>query len=295
MKSTSKFYKSSNENESNENSYINQTIQTLPSINNNNNTNNNNNILNTESTNKNTSRNINVTFSQEDSDKSFDKIFMTSKNKSPKNNNNFHPYNKNIRHYVLKTKEEIKNEEKIKQKKELNLKKKLFKNLSNKQRERFILDKLYGLTPSYKEKYEKVKKRKNLSLEEYQNHILSFFSNNTDINKMVFMDLKQNFEEIKENNDSICVLPPINVDNIIYHVKNSVKEKKSDKMMSIRDYLNKNEKEKNRKKDDFEIEEEQIKQMKKYKIIPKKKRNKNLDVLPSHLRDLLQKQLKFNV
>ena len=35
--------------------------------------------------------------------------------------------------------------------------------------------------------------------------------------------------------------------------------------------------------------------MKKYKIIPKKKRNKNLDVLPSHLRDLLQKQLKFNV
>lgn len=275
MKTPSKFNQNLN---SNENSFINQTVQTLPSINNNN---------------KNVSRNLNESFSHES--ESFDKVFLTAKKQKNQKSNNFHPYNKNVRNYKTITKEEEKNNEKIKKKKELHLKKKLFKNLSNKQRERFILDKLYGLTPSFKEKYEKIKKKKNLSLEQYQNHILSFFSNNTDINKMDFMDLKQNFEEIKENNDSICVLPPINVDNIIYHVKNSVKEKKSDKMMSMREYLNKNEKEKNRKKDDFEIEEEQIKQMKKYKIIPKKKRNKNLDVLPSHLRDLLQKQLKFNV
>ena len=275
MNTPSKFYNNLN---SNENSFINQT---LPSINNNNHTN------------RNTSRNLNESLSQES--ESFDKVFLTSRKKKNQKNNNFHPYDKNVRKYKFITKEEEKNNEKIKKKKELHLKKKLFKNLSNKQRERFILDKLYGLTPSFKEKYEKIKKKKNLSLEQYQNHILSFFSNNTDINKMDFMDLKQNFEEIKENNDSICVLPPINVDNIIYHVKNTVKDKKSDKMMSIKEYLNKNEKEKNRKKDDFEIEEEQIKQMKKYKIIPKKKRNKNLDVLPSHLRDLLQKQLKFNV
>ena len=261
----------------NENSFVNQTIQTLPSINNDN---------------KNVSRNLGESFSHDS--ESFDKVFLTAKKKNQKSNN-FHPYNKNVRNYKTITKAEENNNEKIKKKKELRLKKKMFQNLSNKQRERFILDKLYGLTPSFKEKYEKIKKKKNLSLEQYQNHILSFFSNNTDINKMEFMDLKQNFEEIKENNDSIYVLPPINVDNIIYHVKNSVKEKKSDKMMSIREYLNKNEREKNRKKDDFEIEEEQIKQMKKFKIIPKKKRNKNLDVLPSHLRDLLQKQLKFNV
>jgi hypothetical protein len=278
MNTPSKFNNNLNSNETNENSYINQT---LPSINNNNHTN------------RNTSRNFNESLSHESD--SLDKVFLTSRKKKNQKSNNFHPYDKNVRKYKLITKEEEKNNEKIKKKKELHLKKKLFKNLSNKQRERFILDKLYGLTPSFKEKYEKIKKKKNLSLEQYQNHILSFFSNNTDINKMDFMDLKQNFEEIKENNDSICVLPPINVDNIIYHVKNSVKEKKSDKMMSIREYLNKNEREKNRKKDDFEIEEEQIKQMKKYKIIPKKKRNKNLDVLPSHLRDLLQKQLKFNV
>jgi hypothetical protein len=274
MNTPSKFNNNLN---SNENSFINQT---LPSINNNH-------------ANRNTSRNLNESLSQES--ESFDKVFLTSRKKKNQKSNNFHPYDKNVRKYKFITKEEEKNNEKIKKKKELHLKKKLFKNLSNKQRERFILDKLYGLTPSFKEKYEKIKKKKNLSLEQYQNHILSFFSNNTDINKMDFMDLKQNFEEIKENNDSICVLPPINVDNIIYHVKNTVKDKKSDKMMSIKEYLNKNEKEKNRKKDDFEIEEEQIKQMKKYKIIPKKKRNKNLDVLPSHLRDLLQKQLKFNV
>ena len=278
MKTPSKFNQNLNSNENNENSFINQTIQTLPSINNNN---------------KNISRNLNESFSHESD--SFDKVFLTAKKQKNQKSNNFHPYDKNVRNFKSITKEEEKNNEKIKKKKELNLKKKLFKNLSNKQRERFILDKLYGLTPSFKEKYEKIKKKKNLSLEQYQNHILTFFSNNTDINKMDFMDLKQNFEEIKENSDSICVLPPINVDNIIYHVKNSVKKKKSDKMMSIREYLNKNEREKNRKKDDFEIEEEQIKQMKKYKIIPKKKRNKNLDVLPSHLRDLLQKQLKFNI
>ena len=277
MKTPSKFNQNLNTNETNENSFINQTVQTLPSIDNN----------------KNISRNLNESFSHESD--SFDKVFLTAKKQKKQKSNNFHPYNKNIRNFKSITKEEEKNNEKIKKKKELNLKKKLFKNLSNKQRERYILDKLYGLTPSFREKYENIKKKKNLSLEQYQNHILSFFSNNTDINKMDFMDLKQNFEEIKENSDSICVLPPINVDNIIYHVKNSVKEKKSDKMMSIREYLNKNEKEKNRKKDDFEIEEEQIKQMKKYKIIPKKKRNKNLDVLPSHLRDLLQKQLKFNI
>ena len=62
MNTPSKFYNNLNSNETNENSYINQT---LPSINNNNHTN------------RNTSRNLNESLSQES--ESFDKVFLTSR------------------------------------------------------------------------------------------------------------------------------------------------------------------------------------------------------------------------
>ena len=58
-----------------------------------------------------------------------------------------------------------------------------------------------------------------------------------------------------------------------------------------KDYLRIN---KNRRKDDFELEQEEIAKSKKYKIIPKKKRNRNLDLLPPHIREALNKHLKFH-
>ena len=64
MNTPSKFNNNLNSNETNENSYINQT---LPSINNNNHTN------------RNTSRNLNESLSQES--ESFDKVFLTSRKK----------------------------------------------------------------------------------------------------------------------------------------------------------------------------------------------------------------------
>ena len=182
---------------------------------------------------------------------------------------------------------------------DLNLQKQLQKSnekkkemkMSNKMKQRRILDKLYGVTPSYIEKYQNTQKQKQLDLDAYQNNLLNFFSSETNIDKRDFMDLLQNFEEIKENSLSVSPLPRINVDTIIDHVKNQNRYEKSDKMLSLREYLNKN---KNRKKDDFEREQDEIAKSKKNKVIPKKKRNRNLDLLPPHIREALNKQLKFH-
>ena len=182
---------------------------------------------------------------------------------------------------------------------DLNLQKQLQKSnekkkemkMSNKMKQRRILDKLYGVTPSYIEKYQNTQKQKQLDLDAYQNNLLNFFSSETNIDKRDFMDLLQNFEEIKENSLSVSPLPRINVDTIIDHVKNQNRYEKSDKMPSLREYLNKN---KNRKKDDFEREQDEIAKSKKNKVIPKKKRNRNLDLLPPHIREALNKQLKFH-
>ena len=81
-------------------------------------------------------------------------------------------------------------------------------------KQRRILDKLYGVTPSYIEKYQNTQKQKQLDLDAYQNNLLNFFSTETNIDKRDFMDLLQNFDEIKENSASVNPLPKINVDNI---------------------------------------------------------------------------------
>ena len=184
---------------------------------------------------------------------------------------------------------------------DLNLQKQLQKSnekkkemkMSNKMKQRRILDKLYGVTPSYIEKYQNTQKQKQLDLDAYQNNLLNFFSSETNIDKRDFMDLLQNFEEIKEHSQSISPLPKINFNNIYEHVRiqNERKNDKSDKMLSLKDYLRIN---KNRRKDDFELEQEEIAKSKKYKIIPKKKRNRNLDLLPPHIREALNKHLKFH-
>ena len=148
------------------------------------------------------------------------------------------------------------------------------------------------MTPSYIEKYNKVQHRKNFSLEQYQNNLLSFFSTETNIDKRDYMDLKQNFDEIKENSNLVTPLPPINFTFIYDHVKNKNKFQKSDKMLTIKEYLSKNN---NRILDDWEKEQNLIAKMKKIKIVPKNKRNRNLDILPSHVRDALNKQLKLHV
>ena len=212
------------------------------------------------------------------------KVFLTSKLIVPRQS--IHQY-KNLNDYNSHLEEDLNLQIQIKNQ----FQKKKDKKLSNKLRQRKILDKLYGMTPKYIDQYNKVQNNKNFSLEQYQDNLLSFFSQ-TNIDKRDFMDLKQTFDDIKENSLSVGPLPPVNFDYIYEHVKTQDKNEKSDKMLSLKEYLSKND---NRVKDDWEKEQELIKKMQKIKIVPKKKRNRNLDLLPSHIRDALNKQLKNHV
>ena len=212
------------------------------------------------------------------------KVFLTSKLIVPRQS--IHQY-KNLNDYNSHLEEDLNLQIQIKNQ----FQKKKDKKLSNKLRQRKILDKLYGMTPTYIDKYNQVQQNKNFSLEQYQDNLLSFFSQ-TNIDKRDFMDLKQSFDDIKENSLSIGPLPPVNFDYIYDHVKSQSKNEKSDKMLSLKEYLSKND---NRVKDDWEKEQDLIKNMQKVKIVPKKKRNRNLDLLPSHIRDALNNQLKFHV
>ena len=212
------------------------------------------------------------------------KVFLTSKLIVPRQS--IHQY-KNLNDYNSHLEEDLNLQIQIKNQ----FQKKKDKKLSNKLRQRKILDKLYGMTPTYIDKYNQVQQNKNFSLEQYQDNLLSFFSQ-TNIDKRDFMDLKQSFDDIKENSLSIGPLPPVNFDYIYDHVKSQSKNEKSDKMLSLKEYLSKND---NRVLDDWEKEQDLIKKMQKVKIVPKKKRNRNLDLLPSHIRDALNNQLKFHV
>ena len=212
------------------------------------------------------------------------KVFLTSKLIVPRQS--IHQY-KNLNDYNSHLEEDLNLQIQIKNQ----FQKKKDKKLSNKLRQRKILDKLYGMTPKYIDKYNKVQHDKNFSLEQYQDNLLSFFSQ-TNIDKRDFMDLKQSLDDIKENSISVGPLPPVNFDYIYEHVKTQDKNEKSDKMLSLKEYLSKND---NRVLDDWEKEQDLIKKMQKIKIIPKKKRNRNLDLLPAHIREALNKQLKFHV
>ena len=212
------------------------------------------------------------------------KVFLTSKLMVPRKS--VHQY-QNLNDFNSHQEEDFNLQLQLKNK----FQKKNEKKLSNKLRQRKILDKLYGMTPKYIDKYNKVQHDKNFSLEQYQDNLLSFFSQ-TNIDKRDFMDLKQSFDDIKENSISVGPLPPVNFDYIYEHVKTQDKNEKSDKMLSLKEYLSKND---NRVLDDWEKEQDLIKKMQKIKIIPKKKRNRNLDLLPAHIREALNKQLKFHV
>ena len=212
------------------------------------------------------------------------KVFLTSKLIVPRKS--IHQY-RNLNDFNSHKEEDYDLQLQIKNQ----FQKKKDKKLSNKLRQRKILDKLYGMTPKYIDQYNKVQNNKNFSLEQYQDNLLSFFSQ-TNIDKRDFMDLKQTFDDIKENSLSVGPLPPVNFDYIYEHVKTQDKNEKSDKMLSLKEYLSKND---NRVKDDWEKEQDLIKKMQKVKIVPKKKRNRNLDLLPSHIRDALNNQLKFHV
>jgi len=158
-------------------------------------------------------------------------------------------------------------------------------------RRKVALNKLYNITPEFDSRFQDAKKHKRLDLDDYQNNILTSVSVGS-MGQEKIMDLVQNFNNLKHECDSVRPLPPINLRIIEDHVYNQNKANKINvKKMRLKEFLEQT----NEPKDEFEEEEKLIKSIKSYKVLPKFKRNKNYDFLPSYLRESLNKNLKFHL
>ena len=157
-------------------------------------------------------------------------------------------------------------------------------------RRKNALNKLYNITPEYNLKMKEARKFKSLDLDEYQKNILSSVPYNC-IGKNEILDLVDTFKTLKNECESVKPFPAINIKIIKDHVLKKDKNKKNDKSMRLKDFLNKD----NKPKDEFEKEQQIIKEMKCFKVISKFKRNKNYDILPLHIREALSKNLKLHL
>ena len=144
-------------------------------------------------------------------------------------------------------------------------------------------NRLYNITDSSIDQLKNVKKRKKFcTLEEYQENILKAVNVNS-VEQSEIMKLIENFNEIKIESNNVKALPPININIIkdhVYKKKLMPPKKKNYKDFMIR----------KQPLDEFEKEERLIKKLKSYKSVPKKKRNKNFDVLPQYIRDVFNKK-----
>ena len=150
------------------------------------------------------------------------------------------------------------------------------------------LNKLYGIMKNQKNSLNSAKKKKYLPLEQYQHNILfAFTENNTNIDHDGFIELVQSMKRIREDTESITPLPPINIKSIYKHVFKQSKAKKL-KKMTLKEFLNKG----NEPKDEYEKENMLIKRINRNKHFFFRKRNKNFDLLPPHIKELFDKRLK---
>ena len=149
-------------------------------------------------------------------------------------------------------------------------------------RKKMAFNRLYNITEGSSEKLKDVKKsKKKYSLEEYQENILKSVDANS-VDQGEIMKLIQSFNDIKIESNNVNALPPINIDIIKEHVykKKPVKPRKK----NLRDIMKRQE-----PLDEFEKEERLIKNLRSYKSVPKRRRNKNLDILPQYIRDIFAK------
>ena len=159
------------------------------------------------------------------------------------------------------------------------------KKLPKLERKKLVLNQLYGITPELNQKIAKVKNDKSLCLEDYQTKILTTLGAGGSVGNSELMDLLQNLNELKTDSESVQPLPPINLDIIYDHVLNNKAKPKYDKSRSIKEILSGKEE----PKDEFEKEESMIKKIQRSNLKKGKvKRNAQLDVLPSYLKNLFK-------
>ena len=150
-------------------------------------------------------------------------------------------------------------------------------------RKRMAFNRLYNISEGSIEQLKNVKKsKKKYSLAEYQENILKAVDVNS-VEQGEIMRLIQNFNEIKIDSNNVKALPPINIDIIKDHVYNErkrllLKKKKMKDLIVKKDPL-----------DEFEKEERLIKSLKSFRSVPRKRRNKNFDILPQYIREIFDK------
>ena len=150
-------------------------------------------------------------------------------------------------------------------------------------RKRMAFNRLYHITESSEQRLKNVKKsKKKYSLEQYQENILKAVDVNS-VEQSEIMRLMQNFNELKIESNNVKALPPINIDIIRDHVYRKSKMI-TPKKKNMKDIIKKKE-----PLDEFEKEERLIKSLKSFRSVPKKKRNRNFDVLPQYIRDIFSK------
>ena len=150
-------------------------------------------------------------------------------------------------------------------------------------RKKMAFNKLYNITENSVERLKNIKKRKkDYNLEQYQENILRAVDVNS-VEQSEIMKLIQDLNEIKLESNGVKALPPINIGIIKDHVlkkKILPKKKNLKQMMHMKLPL-----------DEFEKEERLIKSLKSFKSHPKRKRNKNFDILPQYIREIFSKNV----
>ena len=150
-------------------------------------------------------------------------------------------------------------------------------------RKKMAFNRLYNINDDAIERLKNVKKRKKLyNLDQYQENILKAVDVNS-VDQGEIIKLIQNLNEIKIESDNVKALPPINIDIIkdhVYKKKILPKKKNLKQLIKIRLPL-----------DEFEKEERLIKSLKSFKSHPKRRRNKNIDIMPQYIRDIFSKNV----
>jgi hypothetical protein len=160
------------------------------------------------------------------------------------------------------------------------------KKINRLQKRKVILNKLYGITPQYLEVIKFAKNQKHLSLEDYQDTIMTAFSSNGMYSSESLSDLNHRFKNIRTEIESVTPFPQINIKNIVKHFKSN-KKRKNDNMLRLKDFLTKTKV----PQDEFEEDEQKIISLKfkKNNRFITRKENDRLYMLPEHIRNLFVK------
>ena len=98
------------------------------------------------------------------------------------------------------------------------------------------LNKVYGITVDYMNKLNAAKRKKYLSLKDYQSNILNVYSYNEKNSDESINQLSKKFNNLREETESVIPYPKINFETIFNNLKN---KEESDKIFNLKSYINK--------------------------------------------------------